>query len=172
MIALVSRDFFPLLSLSSPSPHLPFLVLASLVSIYFFSIYDRIFILHRDREGHFVQPCLQRQKLAIFAICQSLGPCTIAYNPCTQFQKQGSITSALCDKTKILTKTDTFFWDQSFQNQYRKLPWTMHSDPLRLNLRCVPASDWAQNPEWLTHPPVCAKSWFGGEVSAASPNTS
>ena len=48
---------------------------------------------------------------AIFALCQSLGPCTIAYNPCTQFQKQGSITTALCDKTKILTKTEikTFF---------------------------------------------------------------
>ena len=43
MIALVSRDFIPLLSLSSPSPHSLFLVFASLVSIYFFSVYDRIF---------------------------------------------------------------------------------------------------------------------------------
>ena len=41
----------------------------------------------------------------IFAICQSMGPCTIAYNPCTQFQKKGNITTALCDKTKIFTKT-------------------------------------------------------------------
>merc|ERR1712155_119494 len=50
MIAMVTdqwslvRDFVPLLSLSSPSPRLLFLVFASLVSIYFFSIYDRIFI--------------------------------------------------------------------------------------------------------------------------------
>ena len=167
MIALVSRDFTPLLSLSSPSPHSIFLVFASLVSIYFFSVYNRIFFCTKTEKVilcNFV--CKDKSWQSLLYVSHCLYLCT-PFGFCSALHRSGlqldSIMYNHCNVSRLTSRqhfSHAFFFCLFFYMSHLSKGWKVLGmccydyDFFFTNSYCPSVSSWilSVSPKGLSPP--------------------